>query len=253
MRQLILAWYTWLSTLSQGFVVTLEEWTEGMDLAAVSALLFGLIAATSPCQLTTNLGALAYASREASKTATVTSALAYAAGKISVYTLAGGLVIFAGLQVQAASIPVIVVARKLIGPLMILAGLGMLGAIRLRGTVGQRLSQTLRARVPPRGPGGAFLLGIVFSFAFCPTLFWLFFGLTLPLALRSVGGWSFPGLFALGSTLPLLTVAGLMALGFGAVEWAVGGMARLHRGASVLAGGIFVFAGLHDTIVYWWL
>jgi cytochrome c biogenesis protein CcdA len=253
MRHLILAWYVWLSTLSQGLVVALGEWTERLDLAPGSALLFGLIAAASPCQLTTNLGALAYAARESSRTATFASALAYAAGKVSVYSAAGILIIVAGLQLQAHSVPVVVAARKVLGPLMVLAGLALLGVMRLRGGFGHRLSLKLRAAVPMRGVGGAFLLGVVFSLAFCPTLFWLFFGLTVPLALRSPGGWSLPGLFALGSTLPLLALSGILALGFGALESTVGKLSRVQRIASVAAGTVFVLAGLHDTIVYWWL
>ncbi|MBI4561398.1 MAG: sulfite exporter TauE/SafE family protein, partial [Candidatus Rokubacteria bacterium] len=93
MRQLILAWYTWLSALSQGFVFSLGEWTEWLNLAPASAVLFGLIAAASPCQLTTNLGALAYAARESSRSATFSAALAYAAGKVSVYMVVGVLVV----------------------------------------------------------------------------------------------------------------------------------------------------------------
>ena len=165
------------------------------------------------------------------------SALAYAAGKISVYSVIGALVILAGLKLEAASIPVIVVARKLLGPLMVLVGLGMVGAIRLRGAFGQRLSLRLRDALPTRGTAGAFLLGVVFSFAFCPTLFWLFFGLTVPLGLRSVGGWTFPGLFAVGSTLPLLVASSVVAVWFGAVERLAGGMSRMYRAAGVVAGG----------------
>ena len=253
MRQLILAWYTWLSTLSQGVVVALDGWREAVNLPIATAVLFGLIAATSPCQMTTNLGALAYASRESSRSATFTAALAYAAGKVLVYTVVGALVILVGLQLQAVSIPVVVLARKLLGPLMVVIGLAMLGVIRLPGAVGQRASWKLGQLVPTRGVRGAFLLGVAFSLAFCPTLFWLFFGLTVPLALTSVGGWTFPGLFALGSTLPLLAIAGVVALGFGAVERAAGPMARVQAVASVVAGAVFVLAGLHDTIVYWWL
>lgn len=253
MRHLILNWYIWLSTLSQGFVFPMESLNERVNLPVASALLFGLIAAASPCQLTTNLGALAYASRESSKAGALGSALAYAAGKVAVYSVVGALIILAGLQLQAASIPVVVVARKLLGPLMVMVGLGMLGVIRLKGTVGERLSFPLREALPTRGTAGAFLLGVAFSFAFCPTLFWLFFGLTVPLALRSAGGWTFPGLFAVGSTLPLLTASAVVALGYGAVEWLAGGTSRIYRIASVVAGGIFVLAGLHDTLVYWWL
>ena len=253
MRQLILAWYTWLSTLSQGFVFTVDGWIDGVDLPVASAVLFGLIAAGSPCQLTTNVSALVYASRESSKAGAFISALAYAAGKISVYSVVGALVILAGFRLEAASIPVVVVARRLLGPLMILVGLGMLGVIRLRGAFGQRLSLRLRDALPTRGAAGAFLLGAAFSFAFCPTLFWLFFGLTVPLALRSFGGWIFPGLFAVGSTLPLLVASSVVAAGFGGVERLAGGMSRMYRAAGGVAGGIFVLAGLHDTVVYWWL
>lgn len=253
MQDVILTWYIWLSTLSQGVVFTLEAWTEGMNLPLTSAVLFGLIAAASPCQLTTNLGALAYAARESSRGGAFSSALAYAAGRISVYGIVGALVIVAGLQLQAVSVPVVVVARKLLGPVMVLVGLGMLGLLRLRGPSGQRLGLRLRQALPTRGPAGAFLLGMVFSLSVCPTLFWLFFGLTVPLALRSVGEWSFPGLFALGSMLPLLMVSAIVALGSGAVELMAGPASRFHRPVSLAAGGIFILAGLHDTVVYWWL
>ncbi|OGL05332.1 MAG: hypothetical protein A3I03_16430 [Candidatus Rokubacteria bacterium RIFCSPLOWO2_02_FULL_68_19] len=248
-----LAWYTWLSVLSQGLVVTLDGWIEAINLPMVSAALFGLVGATSPCQLTTTLGALAYVARESPRGGAFTSALAYAAGKVAVYGAAGALVVLAGLQLQAASIPVVVAARKVLGPLMLLVGLGMLGAVRLPGGAGQRSASALQQALPMRGAPGAFLLGVTFSFAFCPTLFWLFFGLTVPLALRSAGGWSFPGLFALGSTLPLLVLSGVVALGFGALEATIGKLSRVQRIASAVAGAVFILAGLHDTVVYWWL
>jgi cytochrome c-type biogenesis protein len=97
------------------------------------------------------------------------------------------------------------------------------------------------------------MLGLVFSLAFCPTLFWLFFGLTIPLALRSTGGWSFPALFAIGSALPLLAVAALMTAGGAAVERTVGSMRRLQRPMRIVAAGALLVAGLHDTLVYWTL
>jgi len=113
------------------------------------------------------------------------------------------------------------------------------------------LAQRLRERFKAPGAGGAYLLGVAFSFAFCPTLFWLFFGLTMPLALRSTAGWAFPGLFALGSSLPLLAIAGLVAAGAGAAEVVAGGMRRLERPVRVGAALILLLAGVHDTLVYW--
>ncbi len=253
MSELILAWYSWLSRLAQGPVVTIDGWIQTVNAPMVSALLFGLIGAMSPCQLTTSLSALAFSAKQPGKTAALSASVAYVLGKVLVYSAVGGLVVLLGLRLQAGSIPVVVVARKALGPLMVLAGLGMLGVIRLRGTLGRRWSQGLRDRLPTEGVAGAFLLGVVFSFAFCPTLFWLFFGLTVPLALKSAAGWSFPGLFALGTGLPLLLVAGVVAFGLGAAESVAGGMGAVHRVLGRVAGAVFILAGLHDTLVYWWL
>ncbi len=253
MSELVLAWYGWLSRLAQGPVMTIDGWIQAVNVPMVSALLFGLIGALSPCQLTTSLSALVYSAKQPGKGAALSASVAYVLGKVLVYSVVGGLAVLLGLRLQAASIPVVMVARKALGPLMVLAGLGMLGVIRLRGTLGQRWTQRLRDRLPTGGVTGAFLLGVVFSFAFCPTLFWLFFGLTLPLALKSAAGWSFPGLFALGTGVPLLVVAGVVAVGLGGAEPVAGRMISLYRVLERVAGVVFVLAGLHDTLVYWWL
>lgn len=250
-ESLIVAWYGWLSAMAQGPVFALQGWADRLELPLVTALLLGLIGTMSPCQLTTNAGALAYASAHPGGRRPLAFALAYVAGKISVYTLAGAAVIVLGLQLQSASIPVVVAARKALGPLMIAVGLGLLGVWRLRAGVGQRLALHLRERLQARGLSGAYLLGVVFSFAFCPTLFWLFFGLMIPLGLRSAGGWTFPGVFALGASLPLLALTALVTAGVAAADAAAGGLRRLERPLRVAAGAILVLAGLHDTLVYW--
>lgn len=251
MERFVLAWYSWLSSLTQGAVLSLQGVADTVALPVASAVLFGLIGATSPCQLTTNLGALAYAAARPGEARPLGTALAYVAGKVTVYSLAGAAVILAGLQLQSVSIPVVIAARKALGPLMILVGLGLAGLLGSRIAVGQRLALRLRDRLRGRGATGAYALGVAFSFAFCPTLFWLFFGLTIPLALRSAGGWAFPGLFALGSSLPLLLVAALFGAGAGMADRVVGGVERWERPVRVVAALILVVAGLHDTVVYW--
>src|SRR5712691_10370243 len=244
MEQIVLKWYGWLSVLTQGTVFRLQDVTERIEVPVLTAVIFGLIGATAPCQLTTNLSALAWVSAHAGRGRPTTLAIAYVAGKVTVYTLVGGLVILAGLQLQAVSIPVVIVARKALGPLMVLVGLGLLGALRLRAGFGQKLALWLRDRLGGHGHRGAYLLGVVFSFAFCPTLFWLFFGLTVPLALRSTGGWAFPGLFAVGTSLPLLAVAAGVGLGLGTTERLAGSLTRLHRAVRWAAGGLFILGGL---------
>ncbi|HEV8440579.1 MAG TPA: hypothetical protein VGT40_21020, partial [Methylomirabilota bacterium] len=61
MDRVLVAWYGWLSGFTQGAVVALGGWADRVELPLLGAVAFGLIGATSPCQLTTSLGALAYA------------------------------------------------------------------------------------------------------------------------------------------------------------------------------------------------
>jgi cytochrome c biogenesis protein CcdA len=253
MEQFILTWYGWLSTLTQASAFVLQDVADHVNVPVLTAVVFGVIGATAPCQLTTNLSALAWVSAHAGRGRPTTLAVAYVAGKVTVYTLVGGLVILAGLQLEAVSIPVVIVARKALGPLMVLVGLGLLGALRLRTGFGQPWALWFRDRLGGQGHRGAYLLGVVFSFAFCPTLFWLFFGLTVPLALRSAGGLAFPGLFAVGSSLPLLVVTAVVGAGLGTAGRLVGGLRRAERVLRVAAGVILILAGLHDTVVYWLL
>jgi cytochrome c biogenesis protein CcdA len=250
--RLVVAWYGWLSGLTQGLVLGLQDLADSIALPAAAAVIFGLIGATSPCQLTTNLGALAYAAGRAGRGRAFGLTLAYVAGKVTVYTLVGAAVVLAGLQLQAVSIPVVLIARKALGPLMIVVGLVLVGVWRPRFSIGQRLAARLRGGAGTGVPG-AYLLGLLFALAFCPTLFWLFFGLTIPLALKTTGGWSFAGLFAIGSSLPLLAVAALATAGAGTIEGLVGSIGRLERPLRIAAAVVLVVAGLHDTLVYWML
>ena len=253
MQDLALEWYGLLSRLNAAIAGPLSAWSDGIGLPLVSALIFGLIGATSPCQLTTNAGALAYLARGAGNRRTVArSALAYLLGKALVYTVAGVAVILAGQQLAQSSIPVIVIARKALGPLMILIGLYILGWLPLHFSLGGRLSGWLETRAGP-GAGGAFLLGAAFSFAFCPTLFLLFFGLTIPLALTSPIGVVYPGVFALGTTLPLLGLAGLLTARAGATKAYVAGTRRVSAWIQPAAAIVFILAGLNDTLIYWFL
>jgi len=247
------AWYGALSRLAQGPILTIQGWADAVGPPVFSALAFGLIGALSPCQLTASLGALAYASAHPGRGWPVALAGAYVAGKVGVSTSVGAAVVLVGLRLDAVAIPVVIVAREVLCPLMIIVALGLLSVWRFRTGIGLRLARRLRERLDRRGVAGAFLLGVAFSFAFCPTLFWLFFGLTVPLALKSAGGWAFPALFALGSSLPLVAVTVAVAAGAAAVEQAAGGLKRIEGPLRVAAAAILVVAGLHDTLVYWLL
>ena len=250
-KGLMTQWYLVLSQFSAALTVPVSDLADRVELPLLTVFLFGLVGAVAPCQLTTNLSAMAYVGSRVGEARPWREALAYILGKVLVYTALGAAAVAVGLQLQAAAIPVAMAARKVLGPLMIIIGLGFLGVLRLRGSAGRGVSAWLQARLPPRGALGAFLLGVAFSFTFCPTLFWLFFGLTIPLALRSGAGWAFPGLFAVGTALPLVAFTGLLAVGSGAAGGFVERLKRSHGVASRIAGVVFILAGINDTLTYW--
>ncbi len=136
---------------------------------------------------------------------------------------------------------------------MLVIGLVFLDVLRFRMSLGQRMTESLRRRLRGRGPWGAFLLGVIFAFAFCPTLFLLFFGLTVPLGLRSRAGLLIPGLFAIGTSVPLLAYGGLVAVGSDLGERYLRRVAWGHAPVRKIAGVIFLLVGINDTLTYWFL
>lgn len=249
--QFVSSWYGVLSTFARLFAEPIKTFADVAGIPPLSAVLFGLLGGLSPCQLTTGASALALIGRRPSP-ATLLAGLSYTAGKALVYALIGLAFVLVGSGLTVGSIPVVVAARKVLGPLMLVAGLVLVGLLRPRVpfSFGDLVALFASDRLDATRPAGAFLLGGAFSIAFCPTLFFLFFGLTIPLALASPGGPVYPALFALGTTLPMLVLLGTLALG--ARRWAVtGAVARVQPFLTQLAGVVLLASGLNDTLVYW--
>ena len=144
-RETMQQWYVVLSQISLSLSVPIKQVADGIQIPILTALLLGFVGSLSPCQLSTNLSAMAYVSRRLDG-GLWSEAFAYSLGKVLVYMLTGGAVIILGLRLEQAAIPVAVVARKAIGPLMIVIGLGLVGLIRLRGTAGSGFASWLRSR-----------------------------------------------------------------------------------------------------------
>ena len=254
LHELALAWYSLLGSLGAAISLPLRELALEINLPLASAILFGLIGSSSPCQVTTNASAAAFLARDGASAGRLSrQAMAFVAGKIVVYTLLGLAVSAAGQQFSQAQVPMAVLARKILGPVMIVLGLYLLRVLPLRFALGSGLSARLESAA--RGSrAGAFLLGAAFALAFCPTLFLLFFGLTIPMMSSSpVAGMLYPGAFALGTVLPLLAVLGLVGLGLGSAGSLSARLRRYSSYLPVAAGLVFLLAGANDTLVYWLL
>ncbi|WP_018130229.1 urease accessory protein UreH domain-containing protein [Effusibacillus pohliae] len=248
--------YFWYSQFANSLMEPIYQLSRGINMPVLAALLLGLAGATAPCQISTNIGAFGYVARYAGDgNATFNQAISFVAGKIVAYSLIGASVIFLGTRMDVISqnlIPVITVIRKGMGPIFILSGLIMLGVFRFRKTVGERLKDRLLKIVPKQGIWGAFLLGVVFSLAFCPTLFLLFFGMLVPLGIRSTGGVFFPAVFAVGTTSPLLFLVYALTLGSDALKKKfVKHAGKINRVVTRAVAIVFILLGINDTLLYW--
>lgn len=146
--QLLNNWYVFLSGLNSALSEPIRALSNGIGIPVLSALLFGILGTTAPCQLSTNFGALAFLARNpAERSATLRATLAYVAAKMIVYTAIGAIILTLGQGLVNAAGPLMEWARKLIGPAMIVMGLAVLGVIRLRFQLGQRLAHGLEQRV----------------------------------------------------------------------------------------------------------
>lgn len=86
MREIAVWWYGFLNTLFSTIGGPLREIIPGAGGSVFVAALLGMLAATSPCQLSTNASAIAYMGQSASKLGRRTGllAIAYVAGKVLV-------------------------------------------------------------------------------------------------------------------------------------------------------------------------
>lgn len=258
LTQLVLQYYSWLSGLASSLRPGIDSLANDVNLPLVSALLFGLMGALAPCQISSSVAALAFVNARAGRSPRMWSRmLAFIGGKVTVYLVIGGAIVLMGLridEVNATAIPIAVFARRAIGPALILLGLVMLGAIHPKFSVGARISSWLETKAGNRdGVTSSFLLGAAFAFAFCPTLFILFFGLTVPLAIDSPAGFLFPGVFALGTVLPLVCIAVVLAATQINTARIMLRIRRVNGWTQRFASVVLILVGLHEIALYWLL
>jgi cytochrome c-type biogenesis protein len=222
------------------------------DIAMLAALFLGFVGSLAPCQISANVAAITYfGNRQFQERLSWGETTMYLLGKIVVFILLGTLFWLFGQQIAKEFIPFLAFARKILGPLLILIGFFLLGWITIPFQLSNRLSEMIRKRSDRMGgKSGAFLMGFAFSLGFCPTMYVLFFGTLMPLALQSSYGFILPPVFAAGTAMPFLLFAGL-AVGFGLDRVMIKRTRRWGMWIQRLAGILLIIFGISDTMTYW--
>jgi len=184
---------------------------DNFNIPLLTAFLLGVLTSISPCPLATNITAIAYISKEIKTIKnTLLNGLFYTLGRGMSYTLLATLIYFGLSSFQISSI-FQGWGDKILGPVLIIISLIMFGVIKINfGTKNEGIEK-LKEWLTSKGYIGSLLLGVLFALAFCPYSGVLFFGVLIPLVLKSPEGLLLPPLFALGTGLPVIIFSFLIA------------------------------------------
>lgn len=218
---------------------------DNYNLPMLTAFLLGILTSISPCPLATNITAIAFISKDIKTPKyTIFSGIFYTLGRGISYTLLATLIYFG---ISSFSISSIFQGwgDKVLGPILIIIGLIMFGAIKINFKGDNERMGEIKAWLAGKGYLGSLALGILFAFAFCPYSGVLFFGVLIPLVLKSASGLFLPPLFALGTGLPVIIFAILIAYSMKAVSKVFGTVSKIEKWLRYGVALIFILAGIY--------
>lgn len=231
-----------------------------------SALVLGLLTSISPCPLATNIAAVSFLGRHVGNSRRVLlSSLLYTLGRTVAYVGLGVAILYLMQFVmrsagQASQVDpkdaAAVLSRTLqkhgpvvLGPVLILVGMLLLGLLEVAASLNFG-SQKLQDRVAKGGAFWAFPLGVLFALSFCPiSATFFFFGL-IGLSTQYSSPVLLPTLFGIGTAVPVLGFAFLIAFASGYVGKTFNVLTLFERWFRVTAGVVFILVGIYYCLTH---
>jgi len=219
-------------------------------LAAASAFWLGILTSISPCPLATNIAAISFIGRRVGNPRRVfLTGLLYTGGRTLTYLVLGIVLVASLLSMSELSLLLQKYMNKLLGPILIIAGMFLLELISLNFS-GRGVSDRFQKRAETFGMWGAGLLGIIFALSFCPLSAALFFGSLIPLSLQHNSSITMPLLYGLGTGLPVLVFAIIIAFGAQSLGKAFNLLTMIEKWARRITGTIFILVGIYYCLAY---
>lgn len=219
-------------------------------LLALTALWLGILTSISPCPLASNIAAVSYISLNyRDKKGAALAGSIYSAGRAMAYMLIAFIVVKAFIEVYVISDFLQRYLNKVLGFVLIISGMVMTGLIRVNipsfavsEKTGRKLSSVKLA--------GPFLLGLLFALAICPMTAAIFFGTLVPLAIKAKSAVLLPALYGIGTGLPVLVLAFILASGAKQIDRTYKKIKVFEKYALLITGIIFILAGIYYILAY---
>lgn len=222
-------------------------------LAASGAVWLGLLTATSPCPLATNIAAISYVGRRVDRpTLVLSGGLIYALGRTVSYVLVALLVVQGVLSLSALSMFLQRSLNLVLGPVLVVVGLLLLDVIPWpwTGASSSRFFERVQQRADRLGLWGAGLLGLAFALAFCPVSAALFFGSLVPLSVKHHSPLLLPSLYGVGTAVPVVAFSFLLAFSANGISRAFDALTLIERWMRRLTAVVFLLVGSYYCLVY---
>jgi cytochrome c-type biogenesis protein len=236
-----------------------------------AALYLGILTSISPCPLATNIAAISYVGQKVGDSRSVIGAgVLYTLGRCLLYLALAVLLASTAMSVPAVSLFLQKYMHLVLAPIFLLLGMFLVGLIttNLGGAV---MTEGMQKRIDAMGVWGALALGILFAVSFCPTSAAWFFGLialimgseagaittllgkvgiTLPEASLPGGTLVLPFVYGIGTALPVLAVAFLLAYSAKSIGKTYNMITKVEWWARQVTGWIFILAGAYFSLKY---
>ena len=214
------------------------------NLHIASALWLGILTSISPCPLATNIAAISYVARRVDIPRNVLlSGALYTLGRTVSYVALGALLVYSLVSAPVVSHILQKYMGKVLGPLLVIVGMFLLGLIRI-GWTGSGPIRGIEDRASKMGLWGAGLLGLAFALAFCPVSAALYFGSLIPLAVQSESAVVLPTVYGIGTALPVVVFAVIIALGARSIGRVFAAVTQIERWARLATGVVFICVGV---------
>lgn len=212
------------------------------------AVWFGILTSISPCPLATNITAISFIGRKVDRAGYVLYAgMLYMFGRMLAYSILGAILVSSVGLISPVAMFLQTYMVYLLGPGLILFGVLLLDVVKL-SFGGGLMNDLLQARIERAGIWGAGLMGIIFALSFCPISAGLFFGSLFGLAMQHNSAVMFPSLYGLGTALPVLVLAFLLAFSANRIGKVFDKLSAFERWARRVTAVIMIAAGLYLCI-----
>jgi cytochrome c-type biogenesis protein len=219
------------------------------NIPLLASFFIGLMMAISPCPLATNITAIAYVSRRIENSShTLLVGFLYTMGLMTTYISIASLIVYLGLKTPGISLPLQQYGGLLLGPLLVFMGLVMLEIIKLDHIKLPAAGEKLKKELAERGYLGGYLLGVIFALAFCPFSAVLYFGMLIPLALKTGDAIMVPAVFAFATGLPVIVFSFLLVSGVNKLGVILNKLQTVERWNRRIVAAVFVLVGIYYII-----